>query len=253
MSRFDLTGKVALVTGASRGLGRHFAATLAGAGADVVLLARDEGALQEVKAQLEAQGRRAAVAVADVRDPAGVEAAVGAAQQAFGRLDVLVNNAGVAATQAFMEQSPAQWDAVVDVNLSGAATVARAAARVMAGAGGGSIVNVASILGLRPGGQLASYCAAKAGLIQLTRVMALELARHRIRVNALAPGYLATDLNRAFFDSPAGQAMVKRIPQRRLGRLEELDGPLLLLASEAGAYMTGSVLTVDGGHTAMGL
>jgi NAD(P)-dependent dehydrogenase (short-subunit alcohol dehydrogenase family) len=250
MNLFDLTGKVALVTGASRGLGRHFAATLARAGATVVLAARDAQALKQVQAEL---GGRSVIAVMDVREPQSIDAAIQTAQQACGRLDVLVNNAGVAATKPFLEQAPQEWSAVVDVNLTGAAHVARAAARAMAAGEGGSIINIASILGIQPAGQVAAYCAAKAGLIQLTRALALELARHRIRVNALAPGYLATDMNRDFFASAAGQAMVKRIPQRRLGELAELDGPLLLLASQAGSYMNGSVITVDGGHTAMGL
>src|SRR5690606_23323367 len=141
------------------------------------------------------------------------------------------------------------WDYVVGTNLRGAALVAMAAARKMkANGGGGSIINIASILGLRQGGQVSAYAVSKAGVIQLTKSMALDLARDRIRVNALAPGYFDTELNHDFFQSDAGQALIKRVPLRRLGRMEDLDGPLLLLASDASAFMTGSVIAVDGGH-----
>jgi NAD(P)-dependent dehydrogenase (short-subunit alcohol dehydrogenase family) len=188
----------------------------------------------------------AATVALDVQDAAGVAAALDAA----GPLDVLVNNAGIAATRSFLDQTPEDWDSVMAVNLRGAFLVAQAAARGMVAAKrGGAIVNVASILGLRVITGVAGYTAAKAGLLQLTRQMAVELARHGIRVNALAPGYIASDINRDFFASEPGQAMVKRIPQRRLGHPGDLDGALLLLASDAGRHMTGSVVTVDGGHS----
>jgi NAD(P)-dependent dehydrogenase (short-subunit alcohol dehydrogenase family) len=188
----------------------------------------------------------AATVALDVQDAAGVAAALDAA----GPLDVLVNNAGIAATRSFLDQTPEDWDSVMAVNLRGAFLVAQAAARGMVAAQrGGAIVNVASILGLRVIAGVAGYTAAKAGLLQLTRQMAVELARHGIRVNALAPGYIASDINRDFFASEPGQAMVKRIPQRRLGHPGDLDGALLLLASDAGRHMTGSVVTVDGGHS----
>jgi NAD(P)-dependent dehydrogenase (short-subunit alcohol dehydrogenase family) len=164
-------------------------------------------------------------------------------------VDLVVNNAGQAVLRPLLEQEEKDWDAVVDTNLKGAWLVAQEGARRMvAGGRPGAIVNVASITGERVAGGVAPYCASKAGLIHLTRAMALELARHGVRVNALAPGYIETELNRDFLASPAGERLLARIPQRRFGRPEELVGPLLLLASDAGAFITGSVLAVDGGH-----
>lgn len=245
----DLTGRTALVTGASSGLGRHFAGVLANAGARVALAARRTDALAETRAAIEAAGGTAVVVAMDVTDPASVAAAVGKAWDALGRIDILVNNAGVTATRPFLDMSEEEWDRVIDTNLTGCARVARAVAqRMRDDKQGGAIVNIASILGMRVAGQVSSYIAAKGGLVHLTKAMALELARYGIRVNALCPGYVETELNADFFASDAGKALVKRIPQRRLGRLADLDGPLLLLASDAGAYMTGSVLAVDGGH-----
>ncbi|PWC49758.1 SDR family NAD(P)-dependent oxidoreductase [Azospirillum sp. TSA6c] len=245
----DLTGRTALVTGASSGLGRHFAAVLAKAGARVALAARRTEALAETRSAIEAAGGSAVVVAMDVTDPASVAAAVGEAWGALGRIDILVNNAGVTATRPFLDMSEEEWDRVIDTNLTGCARVARAVAqRMRDDKQGGAIVNIASILGMRVAGQVSSYIAAKGGLVHLTKAMALELARYDIRVNALCPGYVETELNADFFASDAGKALVKRIPQRRLGRLADLDGPLLLLASDAGAYMTGSVLAVDGGH-----
>ncbi|KAA0594851.1 NAD(P)-dependent dehydrogenase (short-subunit alcohol dehydrogenase family) [Azospirillum lipoferum] len=245
----DLTGRTVLVTGASSGLGRHFAGVLAKAGARVALAARRTDALAETRAAIEAAGGSAAVVAMDVTDPASVATAVAEAWGALGRLDILVNNAGVTATRPFLDMGEEEWERVIDTNLTGCARVARAVAqRMRDDKRGGAIVNIASILGLRVAGQVSSYVAAKGGLVHLTKAMALELARHDIRVNALCPGYVETELNADFFSSEAGKALVKRIPQRRLGRLADLDGPLLLLASDAGAYMTGSVLAVDGGH-----
>ncbi|MBP2306572.1 glucose 1-dehydrogenase [Azospirillum melinis] len=245
----DLTGRTALVTGASSGLGRHFAGVLAKAGARVALAARRTEALAETRSAIEAAGGSAVVVAMDVTNPVSVIAAVGEAWGALGRIDILVNNAGVTATRPFLDMSEEEWDRVIDTNLTGCARVARAVAqRMRDDKAGGAIVNIASILGMRVAGQVSSYIAAKGGLVHLTKAMALELARHNIRVNALCPGYVETELNADFFASDAGKALVKRIPQRRLGRLADLDGPLLLLASDAGAYMTGSVLAVDGGH-----
>ncbi|KAA0571423.1 glucose 1-dehydrogenase [Azospirillum sp. Sh1] len=245
----DLTGRTALVTGASSGLGRHFAGVLAKAGARVALAARRSEALAETQSAIESAGGSAVVVAMDVTDPASVAAAVGEAWGALGRIDILVNNAGVTATRPFLDMSEEEWDRVIDTNLTGCARVARAVAqRMRDDKQGGAIVNIASILGMRVAGQVSSYIAAKGGLVHLTKAMALELARYNIRVNALCPGYVETELNADFFASDAGKALVKRIPQRRLGRLSDLDGPLLLLASDAGAYMTGSVLAVDGGH-----
>jgi NAD(P)-dependent dehydrogenase (short-subunit alcohol dehydrogenase family) len=244
---FSLAGRVALVTGASGGLGRHFARVLHEAGAAVALAARRE---DSVAAAAGALGNRAVAVALDVTDAGSIGAALDAVEARFGPCDVLVNNAGIAVTKPFLQQEGADWDQVMDVDLRGAFVVAQAAARRMVAAGkGGAIVNIASIGGMRVIGGVAAYTAAKAGLLQLTRQMGVELARHRIRVNAIAPGYIETDINRDFFASEAGQAMVKRIPQRRLGTPDDLTGPLLLLASEAGAHMTGSVVTVDGGHS----
>ena len=197
--------------------------------------------------------RRQAVApqpiALDVTDPASVARAFDEAAAALGAVTVVVNNAGIAITKPLLEHTEEDWQQVIEVNLNGAWRVAQAAARHMVKhAQGGSIVNIASILGLRVSAQVPSYAASKAALIQLTKAMALELARHRIRVNALAPGYVETGINREFFESDAGQALIKRVPQRRIGKPEELDGALLLLASDAGSYMTGAVLAVDGGH-----
>jgi NAD(P)-dependent dehydrogenase (short-subunit alcohol dehydrogenase family) len=245
----DLSGKCALVTGASSGLGRHFAEVLAAAGAKVAVAARRAERVASVAAAIGARGGTAVPVELDVTRRTSVTHAVAEAAAALGRLDILVNNAGVTATASFLDLDEEAWDNVVDTNLKGAFAVAQEAARRMKEQGtGGAIVNIASILGLRVAGHVAAYAASKAGLVQLTKAMALELARHGIRVNALCPGYMETDLNREFFASDAGQALIRRIPQRRLGRPQELDGPLLLLCSDAAAYMTGSTLVVDGGH-----
>jgi NAD(P)-dependent dehydrogenase (short-subunit alcohol dehydrogenase family) len=239
---FDLRGKRALITGASSGLGAHFAVVLVRAGAEVVLAARRQQSLDEVASLIGAQCRTVAL---DVTDSRSVDAAVAE----VGPLDILINNAGVVRTKDALGQTESDWDLVIDTNLKGMFLVAQATARAMRERGtGGAIVNVASILGIRQAGGVAPYAVSKAGVIQMTKSLGLELARFGIRVNALAPGYVATDLNRDFFGSEAGKAMVGRIPQRRLGALEDLDGPLLLLASDASRYMTGSVVVVDGGH-----
>ncbi|AKQ70021.1 3-oxoacyl-[acyl-carrier protein] reductase [Myxococcus hansupus] len=249
-SAFDLGGRRALVTGASGGLGLHFAEVLARAGAEVVLAARRMETLVTEVERLRGQRLRAHAVSLDVTQADSVSAAVARAEALTGGVvDVLVNNAGVSGQHFFLQVEEAEWDTVVDTNLKGAYLVARAVARrLVERATPGSIIHIASILGLRVSGAVAPYCASKAGLIQLTKAMALELARHRIRVNALAPGYIETDFNREFFESEAAKKLIARIPFRRLGHLHELDGPLLLLASDAGGYMSGSVLEVDGGH-----
>ena len=250
---FDLHGRHALVTGASSGLGRHFAGTLARAGARVSLAARRAEALADTVAAVEAGGGQTLATVMDVTERASVAAAFAAAEARFGRVDILVNNAGIAAPAAALDLAEADWDAVLDTNLKGVFLAAQEGARRMAATGGGSIVNIASILGLRVAGGVAAYAASKAGVVQLTKSLALEWARHGIRVNAIAPGYVETEMNAEFFASDAGRAMIRRVPQRRLGRAQDLDGALLLLASEAGRYMTGSVVAVDGGHLVSGL
>ena len=252
--RFDLHGRTALVTGASAGFGRHFARTLAASGAAVVAAARRRDLLEALVAEIGDAGGRAVAVDMDVTDGGSIRAAFAAASAVMGPIDVVVNNAGVSILKPSLDLDETDWDAVVNANLRGAWLVAQAAAQALVSAGRpGRIVNIGSIVGLRTIGQLAPYAAAKAGLIHLTRVLAMEWARHGIQVNAIAPGYVETDLNRDFWASPAGMRLIERIPQRRLGRLEDLDGPLLLLASDASAFMTGSVLVVDGGHTVASL
>jgi NAD(P)-dependent dehydrogenase (short-subunit alcohol dehydrogenase family) len=245
---FRLDGKRALVTGASSGLGRHFAHILAGAGADVALAARRLDRLDAVAGEIAAVGGTAIAVEMDVTRVDSIRRGVDWVEKGLGPVDIVVNNAGVALTKPALDIDEDDWDRLVDTNLKGAWLVARETARRMQAHGGGAIINIASILGLRVAGGVAPYAIAKAGLVQMTKVLALELARHQIRVNALAPGYIETELNHAFFASPVGQALIKRIPQRRLGALNDLDGPLLLLASGASRYMTGSVVVVDGGH-----
>lgn len=242
-----LAGRRALVTGASSGLGRHFATLLAAHGAQVIVAARRLAALEALAAAL---GGGATALALDVRDPEGVTRAIASIDP----VDVLVNNAGVAATKRVLDTGEDDWQPVLDTDLSGAFRVARAVAARMADAGrGGAIVNVASILGLRPAKQVAAYIAAKAGLLRLSEALALELAPLGIRVNALAPGYVETDLNRDFLRSPAGAKIAARVPLARFGRPDDLDGALLLLASDAGRYLTGATLVVDGGHSLAGL
>lgn len=246
--RWSVSGRTALVTGASSGLGRHFAGLLAQAGADVILAARRADRLAEACEAIAAEGGKARAVALDVTDPDSVA-------KLFAELtpDIVINNAGIATHRPALDVSEDDWDSVVDTNLKGAFLVAQAAARHMAKNGGGSIINIASILGIRVAGHVAAYAASKAGLIQLTKSLALEWARHGIRVNALCPGYVVTEINADFFESDAGAALIKRIPQRRVAKPEELDGALLLLASDAGAYITGTVLAVDGGHLVSGL
>lgn len=245
----DLGGKTAIVTGASSGLGRHFAQVLAAHGVNVTLAARRMAALEKTRALIRDQGHEAGLVTLDVTDPVSVAAAFAGAP-----FDIVINNAGVTHDGPALTIQEADWARVIDTDLSGVFRVAQAAGAAMvaarkAGQGhGGSIINVASILGKRVAGNLTAYCTAKAGVVQMTRSLALEWARHDIRVNALCPGYIETDLNRDFFASDAGLALVRRIPQRRLGQLADLDGPILLLASDAGRFMTGTEIVADGGH-----
>lgn len=244
MFRTDLSGKTAIVTGASSGLGRHFALVLARHGAFVTVSARRPAALEETLAQIRAAGGTARAVALDVRDGDSVGAAFDGPAY-----DIVINNAGITKDGPALKTAAEDWNAVIDTDLTGVFRVAQAAGVALVRDGrAGSIVNVASILGVRVAGNLAAYAAAKAGVVQLTRALALEWARYRIRVNALCPGYIETDLNRDFFATEAGQSLIKRVPQRRLGQLSDLDGPLLLLASDAGNFMTGTEIVADGGH-----
>jgi len=252
--RFDLVGKVALVTGASSGLGVHFARTLAAAGASVAIAARRADRLASLQAELQSAGAKAVAVELDVQSGDSITTAFAVAEQALGPIDIVVNNAGISIVKPALEMPVEDWDAVVNTNLRGAWLVAQAAGkRWLMAKRPGVIVNIASILGLRTIGQVAPYNASKAGLIHLTRALAMEWARHDIRVNAICPGYIETEMNSDFWKTPAGLRLIDRIPQRRIGKPEHLDGALLLLASEAGSFMTGSVLTVDGGHTVSSL
>jgi NAD(P)-dependent dehydrogenase (short-subunit alcohol dehydrogenase family) len=252
MTTFDLQGRTALVTGGFSGLGRHFAQVLAAHGARVALIGRRIELGREVAKEIGAAAGRPSDVRAyqvDVTDARSVADAFKQVQAELGTATIIVNNAGTVARGPSVDLADDAWSDVVDVNLSGVFRVAQAAARDMVRAGRpGSIINIASILGLRVRSQVVAYAATKAAVVQLTKALALEWAEHHIRVNALAPGYFETDINRDLLRSPAGQALIARVPQQRVGQLADLDGPLLLLASDASAYMTGAVIPVDGGH-----
>ena len=246
---FGIAGQVALVTGASSGIGRHFAALLAAAGAKVALAARRVDRLAELAGEIEAAGGTSLPITCDVTRSDDVAAAVATAEKELGPLNLLINNAGVVVSKPLFEHTEADWDHVVDTNLKGAWLMAREFAQHLVGLKRpGRIINISSVLGSRTIGRVPAYCAAKAGLTHLTQVLAMELARYGILVNALAPGYVETDFNRAFFQTETGKALIARIPLKRLGQTEDLDGALLFLASPASAYVTGAVLSVDGGH-----
>lgn len=244
---FDVSGRVALVTGASQGLGRQFATTLARRGAKVCVAARSADKLADVVGEIAGAGGTAYAVSLDVLSRDSIEAAVLQAENHLGPIDILVNNAGIGTAKPFLEQTEADWDAVVDTNLKGAFLVAQAVARRMAARNEGTIINIASIMAYAAIAQLTPYAASKGGVMQMTRNMALELARFGIRVNAIAPGYVGTEMNKEFFDTPAGRKVIAGIPMRRLGAPEDLEGALLLLCSDASRYMTGSAILVDGG------
>jgi len=250
MSDTPLDGKAVLVTGASSGLGWNFALTLARAGADVAIAARRLEKLEALAGEIEGLGRKAVAIQLDVTDTGNIEMAVEQTAAALGSLDILINNSGIAPAAAAIDLEEAEWDRCLDTNLKGAWLMAQKSARKMIEGGkGGVIVNIASILSVRVQKGTAPYAISKAGLLQMTKALALEWARYGIRVNALAPGYIETDISRDFLKSDTGQRMVKSIPQRRFGQAEDLDGALLFLTTDASQYVTGVFLPVDGGHT----
>ncbi|MBL7250883.1 SDR family NAD(P)-dependent oxidoreductase [Alloalcanivorax marinus] len=242
---FDISGKRILITGASSGFGAHFARELAERGADLVLAARRVEKLQETAEAVRAQGRDAVVVPMDVSDHASVEKAF----TEMPALDVVINNAGITREGGLDTLEEEDWNAVIDTNLNGVWAVSKFAIQQWRRDGRpGNIINIASILGLRVGALLSPYTASKAAVVQLTKSIALDYARHDIRCNAICPGYVETDINRDFFQGPHGEKLIKRIPYRRLGRIDELMGPLLLLASDASSYMSGAAIPVDGAH-----
>ena len=243
---FDLSGKVALITGASSGLGKHFAKTLSSNGAKTILAARRVEKMEELQTELE---NDSFIINLDVTSKESVNSLKDKIENTIGRLDIVINNAGISDPVRFKDISEDSWLSILETNLNGAFRIAKMTTDIMLkNEDGGSIINIASILAERVGLNLASYASAKAALVQLTKSMALELARSNIRVNALAPGYILTEINQDFFDTEEGQEYISKIPMKRLGLESELDGALLLLASDASSFMTGSVITIDGGH-----
>ena len=251
MRLFSLSKKTALVTGASSGLGRHFAGVLAEAGAQVVLAARRLEKLEEVAAEIEKKGGKALPVAMDVTSEDSVSGAFAEVKEALGHpCDIVVNNSGMSREGWYWEMEEKDWNTVIDTNLTGVWRVAKHGTKALMDAGqGGSIINIASITGLGTSQMISAYAASKAAVDHLTRNMAVESARYGIRVNAIAPGYFKTAINDEFLDSEYGEKMRKRVVMRRFGEYKELTGPLLLLASDEGSYMTGATLVVDGGHS----
>ena len=243
---FDLSGKTAIITGASSGLGKHFAKTLSAAGANLVICARRVQNLEELKNEIDTE---VLVLPIDVTSEESVLDFFSEVRNSIGSADILINNAGTSDPKRFKDLDEESWNYVIETNLNGAYRVAKNFTdSLIQDNKSGSIVNIASILGLRVGLNLSSYATAKAGLVQLTKSMALELARSNIRVNAIAPGYILTEINDDFFATEEGQSYIKNIPMNRLGLESDLDGVLLLLSSDASSFMTGSIVPVDGGH-----
>lgn len=247
---FSLQGKVAFISGASSGFGEHFAHLYARAGAAVIVAARRKERLDTVAAEIRANGGRALAVEIDVADRDSVKAAFVFSESHFGVADVVVCNAGATGGAPFLEMNEETWDRVMNVNLKGVWNVGQEAAQRLAAAGKpGSIINIASILGVSAFVGLPHYCVSKAGVIHLSKVMALELAAHKIRVNAVSPGYFETDMTRDYYQTEAGRESVAKLPFARLGELHELDGQMLLLAADASSYMSGGVYTIDAAHS----
>ena len=249
---FDLTGRVALITGGSGGLGKVFARALAGAGADIALLGRRVDAAEAEAEPIRVEtGRKVVVVQADVTKPDEVQAAVASVTDTLGSIDILINSAGVNVRKPSLEFSLDDWTRVLDINLTGSFICSRAVAPGMIAAGWGRVINVSSMLGLVGLGERPAYTAAKGGLIQLTRTLALEWAAHNVTVNALAPGPFETEMNRPLIENPqAYRAFADKIPLNRWGRTDELAGAILFMAAPASDFMTGAVMTIDGGWTA---
>ncbi len=246
---FDVSGEVVIVTGASSGIGMRFARVLAANGARVALVGRREDALAAVASEIDRSGGQAMTFAMDISDASKVPALFDAVEARFGPATVVVNNAGIAGPGTAAGIDFDYWRHILDVDLDAAYLMCREAARRMVKSGGGSIVNVTSILAVRPMPGDTAYSVAKAGLHHLTRIMALELASGQVRVNAIVPGYVVTGMNKAFFASEASRPLVDTIPMRRVGQVDDLDGAILLLASKASRFMTGTAIVVDGGHT----
>jgi NAD(P)-dependent dehydrogenase (short-subunit alcohol dehydrogenase family) len=245
---FDLTGHTALITGGGSGIGRHFAQVLARHGATTVVAGRSRVKLDAAAAGIRADGGRAFIVEMDVSRGSSVVTAIDAAEQAAGTIDILINNAGIVGTKSAIDTPEEEWDAVIATNLKGCWLCARqVAGKLIAQKKHGSIINVASILGIMTQKGTMPYGTAKAGLIHMTRILASEWVRHGIRVNALAPGYIATDMAAGFFATPRGEKVIQLIPQRRVGTVEDLTVPMLLLASDASSYVTGTTMIIDGG------
>jgi NAD(P)-dependent dehydrogenase (short-subunit alcohol dehydrogenase family) len=246
---FDLTGKTALVTGASSGLGQSFAETLAHYGAKVAVAARRIDRLDDTVARIRKHGGTSIAIKMDVSDREDVRAGFSLAEDNLGSLDIVIANAGVGTRGTTLDMTSSDWKSVIDVNLNGVFyTAQEAAARMIKNGIHGSIITTASIMGLRVKSGAPAYASSKAAVIQLSKALALEFAEYGIRVNALAPGYFETELTEKFLHGEKGRAFIDSIPMKRTGRHEELDGALLLLASGAGSFMTGTVISVDGGH-----
>lgn len=247
-SLFDLSGRTALVTGSSRGLGLALARGLSGAGAAIVLNGRDEGRLAAAADELRSGGARVTLAAFDVTDGAACAGAVDGIEREFGPIDVLVNNAGIHQRAPLAEMTEQQWRAVIDTNLTSAFLVARAVAPRMLARKAGKIINICSVMSEVSRPTIANYAAAKGGLKMLTRAMAVEWARHGIQANAIAPGYFVTELNRPLIENPQFNAWVcQRTPAGRWGQPEELVGAAIFLASRASDFVNGQILAVDGG------
>jgi len=245
----ELSGAVVLVTGASSGLGEHFAKLLAAHGAKVAIAARRIDRLKELQREIDQAGGQALAVGMDVTNEDSVELALETIGKAFGTISILVNNAGMADSKSFLKLDESSWRRTLDVNLHGAWRVAHRVSQIMVrDQVTGSIVNIASILGLRVGFGHSAYAVSKAGVIQMTKSMALELSGKQVRVNAICPGFIKTEINADFFATEEGQNYIKTTPAGRVGSLSELDGPLLLLCGNAGSFVNGVALAVDGGH-----